>query len=54
MSKEWAEANPETHKRVVKALIRRRQWLDENNNANRAEAVEILSRALNMWAPMPR
>ena len=44
VSKSWAEANPETHKRLVKALIRAAMWLDENNNANRAEAVEILSR----------
>ncbi|MCC6077367.1 CmpA/NrtA family ABC transporter substrate-binding protein [Pseudomonas sp. GCM10022188] len=44
VSKAWADANPETHKRLVKALIRAAKWLDENNNANRAEAVEILSR----------
>jgi nitrate/nitrite transport system substrate-binding protein len=44
VSKSWAEANPETHKRVVKALIRAGKWLDEGDNANRAEAVEILSR----------
>lgn len=44
VSKAWAEANPETHKRLVKALIRAAMWLDENDNANRAEAVEILSR----------
>nr|WP_298143182.1 CmpA/NrtA family ABC transporter substrate-binding protein [uncultured Pseudomonas sp.] len=44
VSKSWADANPETHKRLVKALIRAGMWLDENNNANRQEAVEILSR----------
>ncbi|WP_256665068.1 CmpA/NrtA family ABC transporter substrate-binding protein [Pseudomonas sp. 8BK] len=44
VSKSWADANPETHKRVVKALIRAGQWLDADNNANRQEAVEILSR----------
>jgi len=44
VSKAWADANPETHKRVVKALIRAGKWLDEDNNANRQEAVEILSR----------
>ncbi|MDX1723282.1 MAG: CmpA/NrtA family ABC transporter substrate-binding protein [Pseudomonas sp.] len=44
VSKSWADANPETHKRVVKALIRAGQWLDADNNANRKEAVEILSR----------
>lgn len=41
---EFAEENPNTTKAVVKALIRAAMWLDENNNANRAEAVEILSR----------
>ncbi|WP_298189748.1 CmpA/NrtA family ABC transporter substrate-binding protein [uncultured Pseudomonas sp.] len=44
VSKSWAAANPETHKRVVKALIRAGHWLDADNNANRAEAVQILSR----------
>lgn len=44
VSKAWAEANPETHKRLVKALIRAAMWLDENDNANRAEAVAILAR----------
>ncbi|MFP6851301.1 MAG: CmpA/NrtA family ABC transporter substrate-binding protein [Pseudomonas sp.] len=44
VSKSWADANPETHKRVIKALIRAGQWLDADNNANRAEAVQILSR----------
>ncbi len=44
VSKAWAEQNPETHKRLVKALIRAAKWLDEDNNKNRMEAVEILSR----------
>lgn len=44
VSKAWAEKYPETHKRLVKALIRAAMWLDENGNANRPEAVEILSR----------
>ncbi|WP_297813597.1 CmpA/NrtA family ABC transporter substrate-binding protein [uncultured Methylophaga sp.] len=43
VSKAWAEENPNTHVAVVKALIRAAHWLDENNNANRPEAVEILS-----------
>jgi nitrate/nitrite transport system substrate-binding protein len=30
---------------VVKALIRAAMWLDENDNANRREAVEILARS---------
>ncbi|MGQ9365746.1 CmpA/NrtA family ABC transporter substrate-binding protein [Azospirillum sp. ST 5-10] len=42
---QWAEANPNTHLAVVKALIRAAQWLDENDNANRPEAVKILAKS---------
>jgi nitrate/nitrite transport system substrate-binding protein len=45
VSKQWAEENPNTHIAVVKALLRAAKWLDENNDANRPEAVEILSRS---------
>ncbi|MFP5414373.1 MAG: CmpA/NrtA family ABC transporter substrate-binding protein [Gammaproteobacteria bacterium] len=45
VTKEWAERYPNTHLRVLKALIRAAAWLDADNNANRAEAVEILSRS---------
>jgi len=41
VTKKWAEGNPNTHRAVVKALIRAGQWLDDP--ANRAEAVKILS-----------
>jgi nitrate/nitrite transport system substrate-binding protein len=41
---DWAARNPNTHVAVVKALIRAGKWLDENNNANRAEAVKILAK----------
>ncbi|UWQ60799.1 ABC transporter substrate-binding protein (plasmid) [Leisingera caerulea] len=41
---QFAEENPNTTLAVVKALIRAAMWLDENDNANRPEAVEILSR----------
>ncbi len=44
VSAAWAEENPNTHLAVVKALIRAAIWLDENNNANRVEAVKMLSR----------
>ncbi len=44
ITKEFAEENPNTTKAVVKALIRAAIWLDENDNANRPDAVEILSR----------
>ena len=45
VSAEWAEKNPNTHKAVIKALIRAAQWLDANNDANRPEAVKILSQS---------
>jgi nitrate/nitrite transport system substrate-binding protein len=45
VSKEWADKYPNTHIRVVKALIRAAQWLDEGNNKNRPEAVKILSKS---------
>jgi nitrate/nitrite transport system substrate-binding protein len=44
VSKTWADKYPNTHIRVVKALIRAAKWLDENDNTNRAEAVKILAR----------
>ena len=40
----FAEENPNTTKAVVKALIRAAMWLDENDNANRMEAVQMLSK----------
>jgi nitrate/nitrite transport system substrate-binding protein len=40
----WAEKNPNTHVRVVKALIRAGYWLDAENNKNRMEAVKIISK----------
>ncbi len=45
VTKAFADANPNTMIALTKALIRAAIWLDENDNANRAEAVEILSRA---------
>ncbi len=45
VNKEWADKNPNTHIRVVKAMIRAAQWLDENNNANRPAAVKMLSKS---------
>jgi nitrate/nitrite transport system substrate-binding protein len=44
MTAEFTEQNPNTTKAVVKALIRAAIWLDENDDANRMEAVELLSR----------
>jgi nitrate/nitrite transport system substrate-binding protein len=44
VSKEWAEKYPNTHKAVVKALIRAAMWLDEGGLENRKEASKILAR----------
>lgn len=43
VSNDWAEQYPNTHIRVVKALIRAGHWLDADNNANREEAAQIIS-----------
>ena len=44
LNKEFTEKYPNTTVRIVKALLRAAKWLDENNNANRMEAVNILSK----------
>jgi nitrate/nitrite transport system substrate-binding protein len=44
ITKAFAEENPNTTTRLVKALIRAAEWLDANNNANRPEAVRILAK----------
>ncbi|MBD3658412.1 MAG: ABC transporter substrate-binding protein [Marinobacter sp.] len=44
VTRQWAEANPNTHLRLLRALIRAAHWLDQNNNANREQAVAILAR----------
>lgn len=41
----WNDKYPKTHLAVVKAMIRAAIWLDENNNANREEAVKILAKS---------
>ena len=43
VSQQWAEQHPNTHRRVVKALIRASHWLDAGHNANRREAVRLLA-----------
>jgi nitrate/nitrite transport system substrate-binding protein len=45
LTAEFTEENPNTTLAITKALIRAAIWLDENDNANRPEAVEILSRS---------
>jgi nitrate/nitrite transport system substrate-binding protein len=44
VTKAWADRHPNTHIRVVKALIRAGYWLDAENNKNRKEASQIISR----------
>lgn len=44
ITKEFAEKYPNTTTAVVKAMIRAAMWLDADNNANRPEAVEYLSK----------
>ncbi|MEZ9231086.1 CmpA/NrtA family ABC transporter substrate-binding protein [Vibrio amylolyticus] len=45
ITKEFAEKYPNTTIRLTRALIRAAKWLDENDNANRPEAVKILSQS---------
>lgn len=45
LTADFVAANPQTTLALTKALIRAAMWLDEGDNVNRAEAVEILSRA---------
>ena len=40
----WAERYPNTHVRLVKALIRAAHWLDANDNGNRRAAAKLLAR----------
>lgn len=44
LTADFVEENPQTVLALTKALIRAAEWLDADNGANRAEAVEILSR----------
>jgi nitrate/nitrite transport system substrate-binding protein len=44
VTRAWAEQNPRTHIALVKALIRAAMWLDAQNDANRREAAQLISR----------
>ncbi|MFT4096053.1 MAG: CmpA/NrtA family ABC transporter substrate-binding protein [Rhodoblastus sp.] len=44
LTAEFVKKYPNTTLALTKALIRAAKWLDDNNDANRKEAVEILSR----------
>jgi nitrate/nitrite transport system substrate-binding protein len=52
VSAAWAEAHPETHVRLVKALIRAGQWLDASL-ANRKQAAALLARPEYVGADPP-
>ena len=45
MTEDFVDEYPNTAIAVTKALIRAAKWLDENDNANRMEAVNILSQS---------
>ncbi|MGR7996700.1 CmpA/NrtA family ABC transporter substrate-binding protein [Xanthobacter sp. ZOL 2024] len=45
LTKDFTEKYPNTTLALTKALIRAAMWLDENNNANRPEAVKILAKS---------
>lgn len=40
---DWAKANPNTHIKLIKALLRAGYWLDQNHNANRVAAAKMIS-----------
>lgn len=44
MTQEFVEANPNTTKAIVKALVRAGKWLDDGGTFNRPEAAQILAR----------
>jgi len=44
VTQSWQDKHPNTHVRVIKALIRAAKWLDEDHGKNRVEAVKIISR----------
>ncbi len=43
LREDFASTNPNTTKALLRAIIKAQKWLDENDNANREAAVEILS-----------
>lgn len=45
VTKAWADAHPNTHVALIKALLRAAIWLDADGNRNRTEAAKLLSRS---------
>ncbi len=50
VTRNFYERYPNTTIRAVKAILRASHWLDANNNANRPEAVKIISRPVYVGA----
>ncbi|MNE15251.1 Bicarbonate transport ATP-binding protein CmpC [compost metagenome] len=44
VTRQWAERHPNTHVRLVKALLRAAWWLDAEQNGNRREAAKLLAK----------
>lgn len=53
VSKQWAEKYPNTHLRVVRAMIRAAYWLDEENNKT-AKKQLVFWRVVNTSEPIKR
>ncbi|WP_368164011.1 CmpA/NrtA family ABC transporter substrate-binding protein [Aeromonas sp. R6-2] len=53
VTRAFAERYPNTHVRLVKALLRAARWLDEGENRNRSEAVTLLARPDYVGADQP-
>ena len=45
VTKAWADAHPNTHVALVKALLRAAMWLDAYDSGHRTEAARLLSRS---------
>ncbi|MBI2276281.1 MAG: ABC transporter substrate-binding protein [Dechloromonas sp.] len=45
VTQQWNDKYPNTHKAVVKAMIRAAYWLDAENNKNRKEASKMISKS---------
>ncbi len=44
VTRQWAERHPNTHVRLVKALLRAAWWLDADDNGNRRAAAKLLAK----------
>jgi len=53
VTRAWADQHPRTHIALVKAMIRAAMWLDEQGDANRRAAAELISRPEYVGADFP-